>query len=101
MSFAEQHSLTQRKRTKAGTGSHDGPAIYITLVGCELLSKLFFYQSATSLPNCDFNSPLYQSLPLNAKYIVDVDSGLTACAHGTDITKYNDPVILVWNLNAK
>ena len=100
VSFAEQHLLTQRKRTKAGTSSLDGPAIYITSVECELLSKLFFSQSATSLPNCDFNVPLYQSLPLNVKYIVDVESDLPACAHGTDITKYNDPAILVWNLNA-
>ena len=101
VSFAEQHSLTQRKRTKADTGSIDGPAIYITPAECELLSKLLFSQNATSLPNGDVNSPLYQSLPLNVKYIVDVESSLTVCAHGADITKFNDPVILVWNLNDK
>ena len=99
VTFAAQHSLTQRKRTKADTGSIDGPAIYITSAGCELLSKLLFSQNATSLSNGDVNSPLYQSLPLNVKYIVDVESSLTVCAHGADITKFNDPAILVWNLN--
>ena len=100
MSFAEQHSQTQRKRTEACTGSFDGPVIDIASVECELFSTLFLSQNAASLPNCDFNSSLYQSLPLNVKYIVDVESDLTslACANGTNVAKYSNLVALVWDL---
>ena len=102
VSFAEQRSQTQRKRTEACTGSLDGPVINIASVECELFSTLLISQNAASLSNCDFNSPLYQSLPLNVKYIVDVESDLTslACADGTDVANYSDPLALVWDLKA-
>ena len=37
VSFAEQRSQTQRKRTEASTGSFDGPIIDIALVACLVL----------------------------------------------------------------
>ena len=69
---------------------------------CELFSTLLISQNAASLLNLDFNSPLYQSLSLNIKYIVDVESDLTsrACANGTDVANYSDPLALVWDLKA-
>ena len=101
VSFAEQRSQTQRKRTEASsTGSFDGPVIDIALVACGLSSALFFSQNAASRSSYDLKSPLYQSLPLNVKYIVDVKLDLAsfACANGTDVAKYGDLVALVWDL---
>ena len=93
----------QRKRTETYTGSFDGPIIDIALVACGLSSTLFFSQNATSRSKCDITSPLYQSLPLNVKYIVDIKSDLTslACTNGTNIAKYGDLVALVWDLKTK
>ena len=76
VSFAEQRSQTQRKRTEACTGSFGGPVIDIALVACGLSSTLFFSQNAASRSSCDLKSPLYQSLPLNVKYIVDIKKRL-------------------------
>ena len=53
MSFAEQHSQAQRKRTEAFVGSFDGSVIDIALVACGLSSTLFFSQNAASRSNCD------------------------------------------------
>ena len=102
MSFAEQRSQTQRKHTEACTGSFDGSVIDIALVACEFFSTLFFSQNPASRSNCDSKSPLYHSLPLNAKYIVDAESDLTslACANATNVVKYNDLVALVWDFKA-
>ena len=93
----------QRKRSETYTGSFDGPVIDIALVACGLSSTLFFSQNATSRSKCDIKSPLYQSLPLNVKYIVDIKSDLTslACANGTNVAKYGDLVALVWDLKTK
>ena len=100
VSFAEQRSQTQRKRTESLVGSFDGPVIDIALVACGLSSTLFFSQNAASRSSRDLKSPLYQSLPLNVKYIVDIKSDLTslACANGTNVAKYGDLVALVWDL---
>ena len=100
VSFAEQPSQAQRKRTEAFTGSFDGPVIDVALVACGLSSTLFFSQNAASRSKCDIKSPLYQSLPLNVKYIVDIQSDLTslASANGTNVAKYGDLVALVWDL---
>ena len=76
--FAEQHSQTQRKRTEACTGSFDGPVIDLALVACGLSSTLLFSQNAASRSKCDIKSPLYQSRPLNVKYIVAIKSDLTS-----------------------
>ena len=69
-------------------------------VACGLSSTLFFSQNAASRSNCDLKSPLYQSLPLNLKYIVDIKSDLAslASANGTNVAKYGDLVALVWDL---
>ena len=103
MPFAEQHSQAQRKRTDAYTGPFDGPVIDVALVACGLSSTLFFSQNAASRSKCDIKSPLYQSLPLNVKYIVDIKSDLTslACTNGTNVAKYGDLVALVWDLKTK
>ena len=100
VSFAEQRSRTQRKRTEPCVRSFDGPVIDIALIACGLSSTLFFSQNAMSRSECDISSPLYQSLPLNVKYIVDIKSDLTslASANGTDVAKYGDLVALVWDL---
>ena len=100
VSFAEQHSQTQRKRTEAFIGSFDGPVIDIALVACGLSSTLLFSQNAASRSSCDLESPLYQSLPLNVKCIVGIKSDLTslASANGTNVAKYGDLVALVWDL---
>ena len=100
VSFAEQHSRAQRKRTEAFVGSFDGPVIDIALVACGLSSTLFFSQNAASRSNCDLKSPLYQSLPLNVKYAVDIKSDLAslASANGTTVAKYGDLVALVCDL---
>ena len=97
--FAEQHSQAQRKRTEAFVGSFDGPVIDIALVACGLSSTLLFSQNAASRSNCDLKSPLYQSLPLNVKYIVDTTSDLASLvsANGTNVAKYGDLVALVWD----
>ena len=57
VSFAEQHSQMQRKRTETYTGSFDGPIIDIALVACGLSSTLFFSQNATSRSKCDITPP--------------------------------------------
>ena len=100
VSFAEQRSQTQRKHTEACTGSFDGPVIDIALVACGLSSTLSFSQNAASRSSCDLKSSLYQPLPLNVKYIVDVKSDLLslACANGTNVAKYGDLVALIWDL---
>ena len=91
------------KRTEPCVASFDGPIIDVALVACGLSSTLFFSQNATSRSKCDITSPLYQSLPLNVKYIVDIKSDLTslACANGTNVAKYGDLVALVWDLKTK
>ena len=100
VSFAEQRPQAQRKRTETLVGSFDGPVIDIALVACGLSSTLFFSQNAASRSSCDLKSPLYQSLPLNVKYIVDIKSDLTslASANGTNVAKYGDLVAFVWDL---
>ena len=98
--FAEQYTQAQRKRTEAFVGSFDGPVIDIALVACGLSSALFFSQNSASRSNCDLKSPLYQSLPLNVKCIVDIESDLSslASANGTNVAKYGDLAALVWDL---
>ena len=56
VSFAEQRSQTQRKRTETLVGSFDGPVIDIALVACELFSTLFFSQNAASRSSCELKS---------------------------------------------
>ena len=77
--FAEQRSqASQRKqRTEASGGSFNGPIADVALVACGMSSTLFFAQNASSRSNCDTKLPLYRSLPLNVKYIVDIKNDLT------------------------
>ena len=103
MSFAEERSKAQRKRTDTQTCSFDGPVVDIALVACGLSSTLFFSQNAASRSSVDSESPLYQSLPLNVKYVVDIQSDLTsfAAANGTNVAKYGDLVALVNDLKSQ
>ena len=48
VSFAEQRSQTQRKRTESLVGSFGGPVIDIALVACGLSPALLFSQNAAS-----------------------------------------------------
>ena len=99
LSFAEQRSRQQRKRTDAlPIGCpFDGPIVDVALIGAELSSTLFLAKNASSQHECDTTSPIYQSLPLNVKYVVDTKSDLTyfASANGTGVTKYGDLATLV------
>ena len=103
VSFADERSQAQRKRTDAQTCSFDGPIVDVALVACGLSSTLFFSKNAASRSSADLKSPLYQSLPLNVKYVVDIQRDLTsfAAANGTDVAKYGDLVALVNDLKSQ
>ena len=100
VSVTEQSSQAQGKRTEAYTGSFNDPVIDLASETRKLPSTLLLSRNATNRSKCDIKSPLYQSLPLNVKYIVDIKSDLTslACTNGINIAKYGDLVALVWDL---
>ena len=99
MSFVEQRPQAQRKRNEPRFlrgGSFDGPTVDIALVACGMSSSLLFSRNAASRTDSDTTPPLYQSLPLNVKYIVDTKRDLTsfASSRGSNVTKYGDLVVL-------
>ena len=101
--FVEHRTQTQRKRTEPPGGSFNGPATDVALVACGMSSTLFFAKNASSRSDCGTKSPLYRSLPLNVKYIVDIKRDLTslASANGTSVATYGDLVALVKDIKKK
>ena len=82
--FNTEECADAEEKCTGSQRSFKGPIIDVALIACGMSWTLFLSQNGTSRESFDNASPVFRTLPLNVKYVVNIKDDLTpfACAHG-------------------